>query len=889
DDYALIDSETVTTENLLSIVKTISATDQASSAGTDVVIGEVVTYELTVTVIEGTTNTVNITDTLPQELTFIAGTLAVTPNGPGMTTSYVDEATSATWTPATRVLTVDLGTVTNPGDNNAVNDTVTITFDVLVANDTNNNNNETKTNTVAVTDGVRNDSDTIDVTVREPELTITTSVSDATPHLNDVIQYTLTVDHSAGSTEDAFDLTLTDLLPSTDLSIISIDSIGGTNADSFAVGDFTITGGGSGIAFTAPGTLDLALTNDFTITYSVQVTNDIADYGSSYTNNAHLSWTSTDGPNSDERTSGGGINDYDATDASGVTLIGADLLITKDDGAASIIPGNSNTYTITVTNKAGANADTATGIVVTDTVPTGLTMNLAATSANPFFTSFIGGVVTWTIPTLNVGASENLQLVVDVDNPAIAGLESITNTASAVHDDIDPTPADNTDSDVNILDAVPNLTITKDDGLASVAPGDNLTYTIVVQNTGNQNSSNVVVSDTFPHTVLENLVANMGGVIDSIAGTIQWNLGTLNAGDTVTLTVDAQVRPVLLAGVTGFTNTVTVADDGAGTGGIPVTDTNDDTDALQAAPDYVITKTDNQTTARPGDTITYVISVSNEGNRNGTGVIVTDKYSSALLEGVSADNGGTVDTANGTVTWNLGNLNGGDTVTLTITGTIPMIPPVGENLLVNSVEVDDDGLNGADPTPDNNLDTDKTELATFVFDSIRNDAEEDDDNKLSLIRFLEEREYTLPTMPVAPIFSGTTEPGTTITITMFDEAGSILGTQTVIGDTGGNWLTSFPNVVIYDHPYSIQMTQSISSANDSTATGFNLRTYFSPALNHQIFFSHHPSIEAVFGNSPSVMTHSLHEGLNNPLMMGWDNTYAYEFLAASATTTQYAK
>ena len=47
---------------------------------------------------------------------------------------------------------------------------------------------------------------------------------------------------------------------------------------------------------------------------------------------------------------------------------------------------------------------------------------------------------------------------------------------------------------------------------------------------------------------------------------------------------------------------------------------------------------------------------------------------------------------------------------------------------------------------------------------------------------------TLPPMPVAPIYSGWTEPGTTMSITILNSEGEIVGQRTIIADMGG---TSF--------------------------------------------------------------------------------------------------
>ena len=55
---------------------------------------------------------------------------------------------------------------------------------------------------------------------------------------------------------------------------------------------------------------------------------------------------------------------------------------------------------------------------------------------------------------------------------------------------------------------------------------------------------------------MTNITASNGGVVDPLLGTINWNLGALAAGGSVTLTVTADVLDPVGAGINDFTNTV---------------------------------------------------------------------------------------------------------------------------------------------------------------------------------------------------------------------------------------------------------------------------------------------------------------------------------------------
>lgn len=116
-------------------------------------------------------------------------------------------------------------------------------------------------------------------------------------------------------------------------------------------------------------------------------------------------------------------------------LATADLSISKTDNPDPVLVGNNLTYTITVTN---AGPSPATNVVVTDTLPAGVTFVSAVPSqgsCNPP----VGNVVTCNLGTLNAGASATITIVV---TPTVPG--TITNTAEVSSDTADPNPNNNT-------------------------------------------------------------------------------------------------------------------------------------------------------------------------------------------------------------------------------------------------------------------------------------------------------------------------------------------------------------------------------------------------------------------------------------------------------------
>lgn len=116
----------------------------------------------------------------------------------------------------------------------------------------------------------------------------------------------------------------------------------------------------------------------------------------------------------------------------------ADLAITKTANPTAFIDNATVTFTITVTNNGPG---IATGVVVNDQLPTGLTFVSAIPSQGTYTAS--SGV--WTVGTLANGASATLAIVVRPIN-GLPFNSFLTNTATVTSTSTDPNPANNSAS-----------------------------------------------------------------------------------------------------------------------------------------------------------------------------------------------------------------------------------------------------------------------------------------------------------------------------------------------------------------------------------------------------------------------------------------------------------
>jgi uncharacterized repeat protein (TIGR01451 family) len=398
-------------------------------------------------------------------------------------------------------------------------------------------------------------------------------------------------------------------------------------------------------------------------------------------------------------------------DASPVQILPvADVAVTKTDGTTTAVSGGSTTYAIVVTN-AGPSA--AGGAIVTDPsalglTKTGLTCSAsggAACPASPTPAQLEAGLA---IPTLPSGGSVTFTLTVAVtaSSGTVANAVSVALPPSIS----DPTPGNNSATDVDTVIAQADLSITKTDGVTSTVPGTTLTYTIVAANAGPAPAVGATVTDVMLTALVAPAwtCAGAGGGVCAPAGT--GSIGetvSLPVGGSVTFTVSATVAP----DATGsLANTALVAPPAGLADPNAANNSATDTDTLTPQADLQITKTDGVTSVVPGTSVTYTIAATNAGPSTVTGATVTDAFPAALT-GVtwtcSASAGSACPpSGSGNITASVDLLPGG-TATFLVTATVSA---AAAGTLTNSATVAaPPGV--TDPTPANNSATDTDTLA----------------------------------------------------------------------------------------------------------------------------------------------------------------------------------
>ena len=615
DGDDLVEEVTVNNVADLVTVKTLTSGDDTPD------VGDTVTFQIVVTNngIAGATN-VSLTDLLP------AGLTATALNG---------NVTQGTYDAATGLF--DIGDIARGAS-------VTLTLQGTV--DAGQGGN-TITNVTTAAAGDQTDPSTVGddleeaVTVNEAAdlVTVKTLTSgNPTPDEGDTVTFQIEVVNNGSS--DATNVTLTDLLPA---GLTATAFNGGVSQGSYdsTTGVFTI--GDLGVNATA--------------TLTLQGTVDAGESGNTITNVT----TAATGDQTDPSTAGD-----DLEEAIVVGIPAADLVTVKTLASETSTPdeGDVVTFEIAVTNNG---PDVATNVSLIDFLPAGLTA-----TANNGTTATVGGYDpvngVWTIGTLASGATVTLTLEGTVD--VGEGGNAITNvTTAAAGDQVDPTTVgDDLEEEIIVNDAA-NLVTVKTLASTNSTPteGDTVIFQIAVVNNGGAQATNVSLTDSLPAGITYTANTTTQGTYDPATGV--WTIGTLDDGAVATITLTGTVD----VGQAGNTITnVTTAATGDQTDPTTAGDDLDEAVVVDNTTDLVTVKTlvGSNNTPDEGDTVTFDITVTNNGPLTATNVDLTDLLPAGLT--ATAINGGitqgSYDSATGL--FSIGTLLVGESATLTLEGTV---------------------------------------------------------------------------------------------------------------------------------------------------------------------------------------------------------------------------
>jgi uncharacterized repeat protein (TIGR01451 family) len=370
--------------------------------------------------------------------------------------------------------------------------------------------------------------------------------------------------------------------------------------------------------------------------------------------------------------------------------VAADLAITKTSTPATTVnAGQPFTYTLAVTNNGPA---PATSVSVSDTLPAGV--GFVDATGTGWTCSQTAGTVTCTMATLAVGAASPITITVTAPNDAAV----LSNTATVSSATTDPTPANNTSTVTLTVAPVADLSITKTSAPAgSVNAGQNVTYTLQVNNAGPSTATSVSVTDTLPPTAQFVSAGGAGWTCVPSAGAVTCTMAALAVGPASPITVIVTAPNT----ATALTNTATVSS--ATTDPVPANNTSTNLVTTVAIADLSIVKSASAASAFGGLNVTYTLAVSNLGPTVASTVTVTDVLPAGSTFVSAAGAGWTCTATGGTVTCSQPTLAVGAAAPITLVIKAPAAPAAtAPGTLVNTATITSVT---PDPVPGNNSST----------------------------------------------------------------------------------------------------------------------------------------------------------------------------------------
>ena len=510
------------------------------------------------------------------------------------------------------------------------------------------------------------------------DLSLVKTASDPTPDVGDTVTFTITL--SNAGPDDATGVTIVDSVPA---GYSAVSNVSGSGS---AVGS-TITWSG------------LALASGGSVVSTFDAVVDVPSGGADeYVNVVEVSASdqhdSDSTPGNDD-----GDQSEDDEDAASVVPQQVDLSLVKSVSDATPNVGDTVTFTVTVSN---AGPNDATGVTVVDAVPAGYSAISNVSGSG----SAVGSTVTWSGLSVSSGGSVTLTFGAVVETPP-ANYENVVEITVADQFDPDSTPnnddGDQSEDDEDSASVVPqqaDLSLNKTVSDSTPNVGDTVTFTVTVSNAGPDAATGVTVVDSVPAGY--SAISNVSGSGLAAASTITWSGLSLPSGGSVTLTFDAVVDAPTGASDEYENLAEIVAADQFDPDSTPDNDdgdqSEDDEDAASVAPQQVdlsLVKTLSDNAPVVGQTITFTLTISNDGPDDAAGVSVEDAVPNGYASVGSISDGGTY--SGGTVSWSGLSVASGGSIAVTFDAEVQAPPAV----FLNTAEVTASDQFDPDSTPGN--------------------------------------------------------------------------------------------------------------------------------------------------------------------------------------------
>lgn len=313
------------------------------------------------------------------------------------------------------------------------------------------------------------------------------------------------------------------------------------------------------------------------------------------------------------------------------------LFVTKTTDKSEVQKKNQIIYTITIVNEGNV---PATDLILTDYLPPQVRYTPNTFTLNGTLISNVDLVAGVPLGNLAVGATDIVQLTVDIiddRDPIVSNRGNIQ--YFYVKDPNHPPVPNNTNSNLAVVVVHrPEITITKSTPTTTTSQGETVTYTLVVENTGTLAVTNGIITDVLPQgmtvvpgSITVDGVATTGDIIKGL------NIGSIAVGAKVTVIFKALVNSVP---PTTFTNRASIAYSYV-LNGAPLVSSAVSNDVVITAgqqppsghctDSLTATMSANKTQVQRGDHIVYQVVIKNTGSQTVSSLVLNNPLSANLM------------------------------------------------------------------------------------------------------------------------------------------------------------------------------------------------------------------------------------------------------------------
>ena len=257
----------------------------------------------------------------------------------------------------------------------------------------------------------------------------------------------------------------------------------------------------------------------------------------------------------------------------------------------------------------------------------------------------------------------------------------------------------------------PDVAVSKTTTFDVVQPGGTIDYQIAYENRNDITAAGVYLTETLPdRTTIDAASLEAGWQQVGTSNQYTYQVGAVSASDSGSIPFSVTVQEDLSDGIASIANTVTIHDDGA-SGSDPEPSNNyayvsTPVQMVQTQPDLVIGLSAQADTIQPGDTLTYTVMYANNGSASSTSVVLAERIPDhAVFNSTASTSGWTESDIPGDYEYSISELSPASEGSLIFAVDVANSVPAGIEQLTNTATIDDDHLNGIDPTPGDNADT----------------------------------------------------------------------------------------------------------------------------------------------------------------------------------------